>query len=81
MVPLFKAVKRAHHWYYAFKHAVFFKEFEIFTNNPVREHHPFIFAKELDSTSVTLYQYMTRGTIMDSVTIDWYWFNEKTPKR
>jgi len=64
----------------SFKHAVFFKELELFTNNPIREHHPLSFLKELDSSSVTLYQYMTRGTIMDSVTIDWYQVNEKTKK-
>lgn len=64
----------------SFKHAVFFKELELFTNNPIREHHPLSFYKELDSSSVTLYQHMTRGTIMDSVTIDWYKINEKTKK-
>jgi len=33
----------------SFKHAVFFKELELFTNNPIREHHPLTFAKQLDS--------------------------------
>lgn len=64
----------------SFKHAVFFKELELFTNNPIREHLPLSFYKELDSTSVTLYQHMTHGSIMDSVTIDWYRFDEKTQK-
>jgi type VI secretion system Hcp family effector len=64
----------------SFKHAVFFKEMEVFTNNPIREHHPFVFAKEIDKSSVSLYKYMTRGTIIDSVTIDWFQFNEKTKK-
>lgn len=64
----------------AFKHAVLFTGTELFTGNPVREHKPVLLIKELDKSSITLYQLLTRGAFIEKATIDWYRFNEKSKK-
>jgi type VI secretion system secreted protein Hcp len=64
----------------AFKHAVLFSGYELYTMNPLREHQPFVLTKIIDKSSVVLYEYMTSGKPFDKIVVDWYQFNPKSQK-
>lgn len=63
-----------------FSHEVKFIEQDWFTGKIVREHSPVVFIKPVDAISVTLYQLLCRGEIIDKVHIDWYKQIETTNK-
>lgn len=76
----FQSGKKGSSLVIAFKHAVLFSGYEIYTMNPLREHQPFIFTKIVDKSSVVLYQYMTSGKSIDKIVVDWYQYNPKSQK-
>jgi type VI secretion system secreted protein Hcp len=76
----FQSGKKGSSLVIAFKHAVLFSGYEIYTMNPLREHQPFIFTKIVDKSSVVLYQYMTNGKSINKIVVDWYQYNPKSKK-
>jgi len=76
----FQSEKKGSSLVIAFKHAVLFSGYELYTMNPLREHQPFVFTKIIDKSSVVLYEYMTSGKPIDKIVVDWYQFNPKTQK-
>jgi type VI secretion system secreted protein Hcp len=76
----FQSEKKGSSLVIAFKHAVLFSGYELYTMNPLREHQPFIFTKILDKSSVVLYEYMTSGKSIDKIVVDWYQHNPKSQK-
>jgi type VI secretion system secreted protein Hcp len=77
-VSSFQSEKKGSSLMIAFKHAVLFSGYELYTMNPLREHQPFIFTKIVDKSSVVLYEYMTNGKAIDKIIVDWYQYNPKS---